>query len=216
MIGDLMKHVLLIVALVLVVAACNLTNKFKKTESSNSNSSSTSSSGNPSKIGDDPVEQPAPTAAQTAALANGQSVKWDQQGITWTLPANWKKQSVTNDLFNYGSGDGAFLIVSISPMAPDFPTDISLKAFHEGAKVRQKNGQVDELKWLELDGVRGVQFRESKPQMADDIRRLQWMTYRKFAGQTQLVNFILSGRGDNFTKHQDELYAILFSTKLVH
>jgi hypothetical protein len=208
-----MKHVPLIVVMVCVVAACNLTNKFK---SSNSNSPSTSSSGNPTTTGGEQVEQPVPTAAQTAALANGQAVKWDEQGITWTLPANWKKQSVTNDMFNYGSGDGAFLIVSISPMAPDFPTDISLKAFHEGAKVRQKNGQVDELKWLELDGVRGVQFRESKPQMADDIRRLQWMTYRKFAGQTQLVNFILSGRGDNFTKHQDELYGILFSTKLVH
>ena len=213
-----MKHLPLTIALVFAVAACNLTNKFNKTSSSNSNSnsSSSSSSGNPTKIGDDPVEQPAPTAAQTAALANGQSVKWDEQGITWTLPANWKKQTVTNDTFNYGSGDGAFLIVSISPMAPDFPTDISLKAFHEGAKVRAKNGQVDEVKWLELDGTRGVEFRESKPQMASDIRRLQWMTYRKFAGQTQLVNFILSGSGDTFTKHQDELYAVLFSTKLVH
>jgi len=57
-------------------------------------------------------------------------------------------------MFNYGSGDGAFLIVSISSMASDFPTDISLKAFHEGAKVREKNGQVDELKWLQLDGVK--------------------------------------------------------------
>src|SRR3989440_5060695 len=118
-----MKHVPLIVVLVLVVAACNLTDKFKKTGSSNSNSSSTS--GNPTKIGDDPVEQPNPTAAQTAALANGQSVKWDQQGITWTLPANWKKQSATNEMFNYGSGDGAFLIGDISPLAPDFPTEIS-------------------------------------------------------------------------------------------
>jgi hypothetical protein len=80
-----MKHIPLIVALVLVVAACNLTNKLKS--NSNSNSSS-SSSGNPTKIGDDPVEKPKPTAAQTAAIANGQEVKWDQQGITWTLPAN--------------------------------------------------------------------------------------------------------------------------------
>jgi hypothetical protein len=220
MIGDLMRHIPLIVAMVLVVAACSLTNKFNKTETSNSNSnsnsSSTSSTGNPSKIGEDPVEKPAPTAAQTAALANGQDVKWDEQGLTWTLPAGWKKQSVSNTLFNYSTGTEAFLIVSISPMAPDFPTEISLKASHEAAKVRMKNGEVDELKWLELDGVRGVEFRESKPQMAGDIRRLQWMTYRKFAGQTQLVNFILSGNGDKFTKHEDELYGILFSTKLVH
>src|SRR6185295_17001103 len=110
----------------------------------------------------------------------------------------------------------AFLIVSISAMAPDFPHELSLRGFHEGAKVREKNGEVDELKWLELDGVRGVEFRESKPQMADDVRRLQWMTYRKFANQNQLVNVFLTTSGGKFNDHQDELYAILYSTKLVH
>jgi hypothetical protein len=207
-----MKNALAIMALVLVVAACNLTNKLKT--SSNSNSSSSSSS-NPTKIGDDPVEKPAPTSAQMAAIANGQDVKWDQQGISWTLPAGWKKQDVSTNSFSYG-GNGAFLIVSISPMAPDFPADMSLNATHESAKVRQKNGEVDEIKWLELDGARGVEFRESKPQMADDIRRLQWMTYRKFGGQTQLVNFILSTSGGKFDSRSDELYGILFSTKIVH
>src|SRR6266404_6389088 len=109
-----MKHVFLLVALVLVVAACNLTNKFKS-GSSNSNSSTTSSSGNPSKIDNEPVEKAAPTAAQTAALANGQEAKWDQQGIIWTLPPNWKKQEVRNETLSYG-GDGAFLTVNISPL----------------------------------------------------------------------------------------------------
>src|SRR5712691_11917344 len=108
-----MKKVFLIVAMVFVVAACNLSEKFKKSSSSNSNSSSSSS--NPSKIGNDPVEQPNPTAAQTAAIANGQTVKWDQQGITWTMPANWKKQEVRNESLSYG-GDGAFLSVVISVM----------------------------------------------------------------------------------------------------
>ena len=207
-----MKNALAIMALVLVVAACNLTNKLKT--SSNSNSSSSSSS-NPTKIGDDPVEKPAPTSAQMAAIANGQDVKWDQQGISWTLPAGWKKQDVSTNSFSYG-GNGAFLIVSISPMAPDFPADMSLNATHESAKVRKKNGEVDEIKWLELDGARGVEFRESKPQMADDIRRLQWMTYRKFGGQTQLVNVMLSTSGGKFDSRSDEMYGILFSTKLVH
>src|SRR2546421_5461483 len=108
-----MKNVLAIMALVLVVAACNLTNKLKT--NSNSNSSSSSSS-NPTKIGDDPVEKPAPTSAQMAAIANGQDVKWDEQGISWTLPAGWKKQSATNNAFNYSFGTEVFLIVSISPM----------------------------------------------------------------------------------------------------
>ena len=205
-----MKNVLAIMALVLVVAACNLTNKLK------TNSNSSSSSGNPTKIGDDPVEKPAPTSAQMAAIANGQDVKWDQQGISWTLPAGWKKQSSTTNTFNYSLGTEVFLIVNISPMSADMPTDLSLNAFHEGAKARAKNGEVDEVKWLELDGVRGAEFRESKPQMGSDLRRLQWLTYRKYAGQTQNLNVMLSGTADNFAKHEDELYAILYSTKLVH
>ena len=123
-----MKHLPLIVAMVLVVAACNLTNKFKKTDSTNSNSSSTtSSSGNPTSIEGEPVEKPAPTAAQIAVLANGQEVKWDQQGITWTLPANWKKQEVRNESLSY-VGDGAFLTLAISMMGAEFPTDLSIKA----------------------------------------------------------------------------------------
>ena len=207
-----MKNVLAIMALVLVVAACNLTNKLK----TNSNSNSSSSSSNPSKIGDDPVEKAAPTAAQIAAIANGQEAKWDQQGITWTLPANWKKQEVRNESLSYG-GSGAFLTVAISPLPQmENLVDTSLKAMFEGAKTNQKIGKNDEVRWLELDGVRGVGFRESKPEMADDIRRLEWQAYRKYAGSTQLVTVILSSNGANFPKHEDELYGILYSAKIVH
>ncbi len=207
-----MKHLSWIFVLVVAVMACNLTSKLK----SNSNSeSSSSSSGNPSKIGDDPVEKPNPTAAQSAVIANGQDVKWDEQGISWKLPTAWTKQNTSTKDFNYSLGTEVFLIVNVSPMSPDFPTDLSLNATHEGAKVRKKNGEVDELKWLELDNLRGVEFRESKPQMGSDLRRLQWLAYRKYAGQTQYVSIMLSGTSDNFAKHQDELYGILYSTKLV-
>ena len=151
-----------------------------------------------------------------AAIANGQEAKWDQQGITWTLPANWKKQEVRNESLSYG-GNGAFLTVAISPLPQmENLVDTSLKAMFEGAKTNQKIGKNDEVRWLELDGVRGVGFRESKPEMADDIRRLEWQAYRKFAGSTQLVTVILSSDGANFPKHEDELYGILYSTKLVH
>ena len=208
-----MKHLPWILVLVLALMACNLSSKLRS--NSNSSTSPTSSSGNPSKIGDEPVEKPNPTAAQSEIIANGQDVKWDEQGISWKMPANWKKQDVSKNSFTWG-GDGAFMTVSISPMADDFPTDMSLNAFQQGAKVRKKNGEVDEVKWLELEGIRGVEFRESKTEKADDIRRLQWMTYRKFANQTQLVNFILSTSGGKFDNRSDELYAIMYSTKIVH
>jgi hypothetical protein len=211
-----MKQIPLLLFLAFSLSLCNLTERFtgKKTDNSNSGSSSSNSSST-SSSSNEPVEKANPSAAQTAALEGGQTVKWDQQGITWTLPANWRKQNVETNMFNYGTPP-TFIIVSISPMAEDFPADTSLKAFYQGAVARQKNGEVDEVKWLELDGVKGVQFRESNPAKPDDIRRLQWMTYRKYAGQTQLVNIILSSNGKTFPKVQDALYGTLYSTKLIH
>lgn len=205
-----MKHLFLIAALVLIVAACNLSSKFKSNNNSNSSSSSESTTS-----GGEQVERANPTAAQSAAIANGQEVKWDQQGITWTMPASWNKQEVRTETFGYGGG-GAFISGNISTMDPSFPTDVSIKAMYESAKTSQKMGKYDEVKWLEIDGLRGIEFRESKPEMSDDIRRLEWQAYRKYAGQSQLVTLILSTNAANFPKRQDELYGILFSMKIVH
>ena len=206
-----MKHVPLIAALVLIVAACNLSSRLK----SNNNSNSSSSSSESETIGGEQVEKANPTAAQSAAIANGQTLQWEQQGINWTMPANWAKQEVRNETFSSGGG-GAFLSGNISTMGPDFPTDVSIKAMYEGLKTNQKIGKYDEVKWMEIDGLRGIIFRESKQEMADDIRRLEWQAYRKYAGQSQLVTLILSTNDANFPKHQDELYGILYSMKIVH
>jgi hypothetical protein len=86
-------------------------------------------------------------------------------------------------------------------------------AKHE-AQTRKANGEVNEVRWLSLDGVRGVMFRESAPEDDDSPQRLQWMAYREYKGQTQLVNIILASRGKDFARHEDALYGILYSTKL--
>jgi len=172
-----MKHIPAIVLLILVVAACNLTSKLRQSGSSDSSSASKDTSA----TGGEQVEKATPTAAQLAAIANGQTVKWDQQGITWTMPANWTKQDVRTETFGYGGG-GAFISGTISTMDPSFPSDISIKAMYESAKTNQKIGKYDQVRWVEIDGLRGVEFRESKSEMADDIRRLEWQDYRKFAG----------------------------------
>ncbi len=207
-----MKHIALLMALSLSLSLCNLVERFtgKKTDNSTSSNSSTSSSKT-----EEPAEKPNPTAAQTAALEGGQTVKWDEQGITVTMPSNFRKVSVDKNMFTWGTPP-TFISINISAMDENFPTDVSIKAFYDGQKTRQKNGEVDELKWLELDGVRGIQFRESNPDKPDDLRRLQWMGYRKYAGQVQLVNMILSSNGKTFPKVQDALYGTLYSTKIIH
>jgi archaellin len=175
--------------------------------------SGTSSSS--SSAGDD-AEPPEPTAAQSAAIAGGQSAEWAQQEITWTVPQRWKKNTADSNSFMWqspGSSDAAFLIVSISPMSADFPAETSIDAFHAAAEQRKRNGDVNEVKWLKLGGLKGVLFRESSPESSDSPQRLQWMGYRNYKGQVQLVNIMLSSQGKYFARHEDEMYGVLYSTQ---
>ena len=163
------------------------------------------------------AEPPSPTAEQQAAIAGGQEADWEQQEITWTVPQRWKKFSSDSTSFMWrspGSWDAASLIVNISPMNADFPADASITAFYAGAEQRRKTGEVNEVKWIKLDGVKGVLFRESAPEKSDSPQRLQWMGYRTYKGQKQLVNIMLASRGKDFARHEDAMYGILYSTKL--
>ncbi|HEX9421839.1 MAG TPA: hypothetical protein VF899_01255 [Pyrinomonadaceae bacterium] len=210
-----MKQIPVLIVLGFALSLCNLTNKLKSSNNKNGPGKSASSSSDSSGE----AEHATPTAAQLQALAGGQTVKWDQQGMSWTVPPQWKE--VTNESKELvwdspGGSEAANLIVSISPMDESFPADISIKAYYDQAKSRAKNGEVDEVKWLEIDGLKGVQFREANPEKPDGFRRLQWMAYRKYAGQLQFVNLMLSSNGRGFPRHQDEMYGIMYSTKLVH
>ena len=210
-----MKQILALVVLGFALSLCNLTGKLTETNKSGDPGKSATSSSESSGE----VERPRATAAQMEALAGGQTVTWDQQGMSWTVPANWKEATNESKMIVWrspGGSEAANLIVNISAMDESFPTEISIKAFYDGAKTRAKNGEVDEVKWVEIDGLKGVQFREANPEKPDDFRRLQWMAYRKYAGQVQLVNLMLSSNGAGFPKHQDAMYGVLYSTKIVH
>jgi hypothetical protein len=205
-----MKQIPVLLVLGFALSLCNLSNKLKNTDKSGKSSSSSS---------DTSAEHATPTAAQTEALAGGQPVKWDQQGMSWTVPPKWTQADIDSKSLVWrspGGSDAANLIVNISAMDESFPTDISIKAFFDAAKTRAKNGEVDEVKWLEIDGLKGLEFREANPEKPDGIRRLQWMAYRKYAGQVQLVNLMLSSNGVGFPKHQDAMYGVMYSTKIAH
>src|ERR1044072_1942282 len=190
-----MKQIPVLLVLGFALSLCSLSNKLKPSSNSNAPGKTATSSG-----GDDiGAEKATPTAAQTAALAGGGTAKWDVQGMSWSVPPKWTETTNEKTTFLWrspGGFDAANLIVNISPLDESFPTDISIKSWYDQAKTRMKNGEVDEVKWLEIDGLKGVQFRESNPDKPDGIRRLQWMTYRKFAGQGQLVNLMRSSSGN--------------------
>lgn len=164
-------------------------------------------------------ETPSPTPAQQAAVANGSTVSWADQGMTWTVPQGWSKQTDSKELYSIkspGSWDAGWLTVAISTLPDSIPTDASINAMYQQAIDQQKLGKYTEVRWLVLDGVRGVQFREATPEDPSDVQRIQWQAYRNFNGQKQLVNLMVHSSGKGFPTHVDALYGILFSTKLVH
>jgi hypothetical protein len=205
-----MKNILLVLLVGFALSLCNISGRFKKVDSAPGSSSTNSA-------GEGPVEHGAATAEQTAALAGGKEAKWERQGMSWTVPANWTEQENESKSFVWrspGGSDAANLIVSISPMDENFPTD--LQPWYDQAKSRAKNGEVDEVKWVEIDGLKGVQFREANPEKPDDSRRLQWMAYRKYTGQVQLINLMLATEGKAFNQHKNAMYGILYSMKVAH
>lgn len=209
-----MKQFVLVLFIAFALSLCNLSERLHKSGSGTNSSGSSSVSDN----GATP-EHAQPTAAQTAALAGGKEAKWDRQGMSFTVPPNWtEEQNESKNLMwrSPGGAGAASLIVSISPMADEFPVDAAMNAEFEGGKTRAKNGEVDELKWVEIDGLKGVQFREATPEHPDGHRRLQWMAYRKYTGQVQLVNVMLASEGKDFERHKDAMYGILYSLKIAH
>ena len=206
-----MKHIMVLLLLGFALSLCNLSERFKK-------SSSTSGSPTSSSSSDRSAEHGQATSEQAAALAGGQQIKWDRQGMSFTVPPKWTELENESKSFLWHSGGSgaASLNVSISPMDESFPTDASIQAFYDGAKTRAKNGEVDELKWVEIDGLTGVQFREANPEKPDGIRRLQWLAYRKYLGQVQMINLMLACEGKDFDRHKDAMYGILYSTKVTH
>jgi len=204
-----MKQILALLLIGFALSLCNLSERFKKGGSTSG----------PSATGGAAAEKAQPTAAQTAAIAGGQQAKWDRQGISWTVPPNWTEQENESKSFMWrspGGADAASLIVSISPMNDSFPTDSAMDAAYEQAKDRAKNGEIDEVKWVEIDGLKGVQFREANPEHADAPRRLQWTAYRKYLGQVQGINLMLATQGKDFERHKDAMYGILYSMKVTH
>lgn len=183
------------------------------TASSNSGSNSSANSSSPSSTVS--VEKPKLTAEQQTILDTGIEAKWDDQGISWRLPMGWSKMDVKKESFNYKSADNAFLLVNISVMPDSFPMDVSLKAYHDQALQQLKNGKYESVRMLEIDGIQGVEFTESPPEGKDDPRRHQWIAYRTYLGQKQMLNVMTSTKGSNFEKHKDDFPAILYSMKLV-
>ena len=213
-----MKNFVSLSLLIFALSFCNLSERLSKLRgdtSGNQNTATNAPADSPkTSTNDEPVEKPELTIAQQEVLDGGEEIKWDEQGIVFTLPKGWKKMNVGKTAFNYGSPDRAFLIGTISVMPDDFPSETSLTAQYDSALQQLKNGKYENVRYLEIDGIKGVEFVETMPEEKTDPRRHQWIGFRNYLGQNQQLNLMLSTGGNNFEKHRDDFPAVLYSAKI--
>lgn len=153
-------------------------------------------------------------AAQKAIADAGKPANWDQQGISWQVPANWQKMDVSKESLNYGTPADGFLIASVSVMNASFPSETSIKATYQSALEQLQQGKYEAVRWVEIDGVKGVEWIEAMPEEKDAIRRQQWIAFRNYQGQNQMLNIMVSTKGSNFDKQRDVFASILYSMRI--
>ncbi|HQU94411.1 MAG TPA: hypothetical protein PLK77_19095 [Pyrinomonadaceae bacterium] len=206
-----MNSFLAVGALAIVMAFCGIGDRIKQMSGGTNSGNASNSSGTGTATSKDSVEKPSLTASQKSIQDSATEVKWDDQGITFKVPSGFAKMDVKKESFNYGSPATGFLIASISVMPDSFPADVSIKATYDSALEQLKQGKYKNVRWLEIDGVKGVEWVESPPEEKDGIRRHQWIAFRKYQGQNQQLNIILSTDQTKFDKQEDAFAAILYS-----
>jgi hypothetical protein len=152
-------------------------------------------------------------------LEGGEKIVWEDQGMDWQVPKGWPKMSVTKNSLNYGSPSKGFLIVSISSMPSSFTSDVrdlSLKGTYDQQVQKAKEGGNEKVQWTMIDGVKGAEWVEAMPEDKGDPRRHQWIGYRNYNDQIQMVNVMVSTKGSNFDKNKEIYNAILYSMKLAN
>jgi hypothetical protein len=192
---------------------CGLGDRLKNLSSSGSNSSG-NSGGKRSETGGSGAETPTLTAQQQSIQDASTETKWDEQGMSWKLPVGWPKMQVLKESFNYGAPANGFLIASISVMSADFPSQSSIEATYTQALEMLKQGKYESARWLEIDGVKGVEWVEAMPEIKDGPRRHQWIAFRNYQGQNQQLNVMVSTDGNKFDKQRDTFAAIMYSMKI--
>ncbi|HVF29335.1 MAG TPA: hypothetical protein VNA22_00120 [Pyrinomonadaceae bacterium] len=209
-----MNSILAVGVLIAALAFCGLGDRIKNISGAGGGNASNTGGASTTASGSGSTEKPQLTPAQQNIQESSSEVKWDDQGISWKLPAGWPKMEVRKESLNYGAPGQGFLIASISTMPSSFPSEISLEATYTSALEQMKQGKYETARWLEIDGVRGVEWVEAMPEDKDGPRRHQWIAFRNYQGQNQQLNIMVSTKGSAFDKQRDTFAAIMYSMKI--
>jgi hypothetical protein len=147
-----------------------------------------------------------------------QTIRWEKQGITLTLPADWRKDDSLsqedgkiND-FSTLSGivwrgpRGQRIEFNIETGEKEFP--VSAREMLEADYENTKSGalKIEDLRYLDIGLAKGLYWRTIQEEQIN----ANWLTYRHYKGKAQRVGVNLSGQ----RKDMELLMKILSSIKL--
>lgn len=145
------------------------------------------------------------------------------QGIALTLPAGWRRDAEENEgEYRWSGPGGAELSITVSSYRPEYGGRPAEEETEEFFKAHKEGGSQD-VRFLEIDGVRGVHFivddevwklPGGKPR-EEFYRFIQWSAQRAYKGKRQVVTVSASAPVQSFSAHRDALYGVLASLKFL-
>ncbi len=146
--------------------------------------------------------------------SGGRTITWVEQNISVTVPAGWRKGETWDESsrsFRLKGAENASLSVGLGYETDAvFSPENELARVFENMKVGQKEGRYEEVRYLEIDGVKGLLSRS----VDKGEQTISWIAFRKRGTKLQYVQVFLSTSGPSFNRQPDELYNILSSIKL--
>ncbi|HEY8224933.1 MAG TPA: hypothetical protein VIG25_06635, partial [Pyrinomonadaceae bacterium] len=139
------------------------------------------------------------------------TIAWADQEIAITLPAGWHKRDYENERFSLDGPDQGRLKIEVVT-SKDIQVEKNVEADHNVALNLQREGAVDEVQYLLVDGAKGtLTRRKAKPGRPIS---LQWVGYRTWKGKQQFISILMDISPNDRVDRQQELMNILQSTHL--
>lgn len=163
-----------------------------------------------------------PETAPETQVENGRKYVWADGGVSVVVPKNWEKRQESAGGFMwlmpatppYGGEPSLNVGVMVSPRGDEVPAD-ALESDYEFLLTQQKDGKVKNLKFLVIDGVKGVYSEPSEGTESFDERGITWKSLRTRDGKRQLLLFNLRTTQKRYEQVKSDLEKVLYSIKFL-
>jgi Biopolymer transport protein ExbD/TolR len=154
--------------------------------------------------------------------AGGQRVTLSEQGISFVQPVGWRRDEsaeANEGEFAWHGPDRTMLRVQVAFARPE-DTSGSIEEETDRFYRDHKEGGSEDVRLLEIDGVRGVHFLvdDEWPYGGYEMERsrfIRWSGQRMYRGRRQIIFAVLSSPVRSFSRHRATLYGILNSIRFI-